>query len=31
VRAFAGALSLVFGLFLMYQIGVAGGLFSDSP
>lgn len=27
VRAFAGALSLVFGLFLMYQIGVVGGLF----
>jgi high-affinity nickel-transport protein len=28
VRAFAGALSLVFGLFLMYEIGVVGGLFS---
>jgi high-affinity nickel-transport protein len=27
VRAFAGALSLVFGLFLMYQIGIVGGLF----
>jgi high-affinity nickel-transport protein len=27
VRAFAGALSLVFGLLLMYQIGVVGGLF----
>jgi high-affinity nickel permease len=28
VRAFAGALSLVFGLFLMYEIGVVGGLFA---
>ena len=28
VRAFAGALSLGFGLFLMYEIGIVGGLFS---
>jgi high-affinity nickel-transport protein len=29
VRAFAGALSLGFGLLLMYQIGVVGGLFGS--
>ena len=31
VRAFAGVLSLGFGLFLMYQIGVVDGLFSGAP
>jgi high-affinity nickel permease len=31
VRAFAGVLSLGFGLFLMYQIGVVDGLFSANP
>lgn len=31
VRAFAGVLSLGFGLFLMYQIGVVDGLFSAAP
>lgn len=31
VRVFAGLLSLGFGLFLMYQIGVVDGLFSASP
>ena len=31
VRAFAGALSLGFGLFLMYEIGVVGGLFGPTP
>ena len=30
-RAFAGVLSLGFGLFLMYQIGVVDGLFSAAP
>ncbi|HZP85556.1 MAG TPA: hypothetical protein VFB54_01970 [Burkholderiales bacterium] len=31
VRAVAGVLSLAFGLFLMYQIGVVDGLFSEQP
>jgi high-affinity nickel-transport protein len=31
VRAFAGVLSLVFGLVLMYQIGIVSGLFSATP
>jgi high-affinity nickel-transport protein len=31
VRACAGVLSLGFGLFLMYQIGVVDGLFSAAP
>jgi hypothetical protein len=31
VRAAAGVLSLAFGLFLMYQVGVVGGLFSADP
>jgi len=31
VRACAGMLSLAFGLFLMYQIGVVDGLFSAAP
>jgi len=31
LRAFAGLLSLGFGLFLMYQIGVVDGLFSATP
>jgi len=31
VRVAAGALSLAFGLFLMYQIGVVDGLFSADP
>ena len=31
VRAAAGVLSLGFGLFLMYQVGVVGGLFSADP
>ncbi len=30
VRAFAGALSLGFGLLLMYEIGVVGGLFAST-
>ena len=31
LRVAAGALSLVFGLFLMNQIGVVDGLFSSAP
>ncbi len=31
VRAFAGVLSLGFGLFLMYQIGIVDGLFVGTP
>lgn len=31
LRAVAGVLSLAFGLFLMYQIGVVDGLFSSQP
>ena len=31
VRVAAGALSLVFGLFLMNQVGVVDGLFSSAP
>jgi high-affinity nickel-transport protein len=31
VRVFAGVLSLVFGLVLMYHIGIVGGLFSATP
>jgi high-affinity nickel-transport protein len=31
VRAAAGVLSLAFGLFLMYEVGVVGGLFSADP
>jgi len=31
VRAAAGVLRLALGLFLMYEVGVVGGLFSADP